>query len=146
MTKVYLCGPMEGCAPGEAEGWREQAKRLMPDHEFLDPCRMDLRAADGHTPDDLCVSQVHRMVESNMRDIDRARFVLVFHPRPSTGTDMEVCYAGVMNWRVDAAHRARIVAVVPPGARLHPWLRYFAEAMFEEVRDACAWIIKESKP
>ncbi len=110
---TYLCGPINGCTDEECRDWREAAKvALTTDH--LDPMRRDYRGRE-----DECIAEI---VEGDKADIDKSDILLVNHPGPSTGTDMEILLA----WQAGKL----VVVVVPQGVRVSPWLRYHSHHLF----------------
>jgi nucleoside 2-deoxyribosyltransferase len=109
---VYLAGPINGCTDDEALTWRDTV-RYRVNATCIDPMRRDYRGRE-----DECVNDI---VEMDKKDIDRADIVLANCWQVSWGTAMEILYA----WE----HRKRVIAVVPDGVRVSPWLRYHAEVM-----------------
>lgn len=120
--RVYLAGPIQGCTDAECLDWRAEAKRLLA-HEAVDPMDRDFRGRE--------TANANEIVEGDKAAIDGCNALLVFHPRPSTGTDMETMYA---------SDRGKVVvAVVPEGAPLSPWLLYHADGgVYRTVERACA--------
>jgi len=106
--RVYLCGGINGCSDSECKDWREAAKAALQNVECVDPMRRDFRGRE-----DDCAAEI---VEGDKADIQSCDVVLVNYPKPSTGTDMEVLFA----WERAKA----VIAVVPPGAVISPWLKY----------------------
>jgi nucleoside 2-deoxyribosyltransferase len=116
---LYLCGPINGCTDAECKDWRDLVKSKLWWGPTLDPMRRDYRGRE-----DECVREI---VELDKIDIMRSDAILVNYPQPSTGTDMEIIYA----WE----RGKPVVAVVPEGARISPWLRYHTHKIvntFEE--------------
>lgn len=128
MTTIYLCGPIAGCTDGEAMDWRERIKALLPECEFLDPMRRDYRRKDTTDP-----TLAREIVENDLHDIRCSDVVLAFHPRPSTGTDMEIMYASHL-------HIAEVVVIVPDGAPLSPWIVHHAKAVVKTEIEAVSWL------
>lgn len=123
---VYLCGPISGCSDDEARNWRERAQTaLRPETKaglvsFLDPMRRDYRGRE-----DECVTEI---VEGDLADIRRADILLVAHPRPSTGTDMEI--------RCAKAELGKVVIVWSTEEHPSPWLRYHADVIVDSLGSA----------
>jgi hypothetical protein len=132
---VYLCGPINGCTDEECNDWRTAAKTALST-STLDPMRRDYRGRE-----DECVNEI---VELDKLDITESHCLLVNHPGPSTGTDMEIFIA----WQLNKP----VVVVVPEGARISPWLRYHSnhitssfEAAYAIVRElAKEWAAKSA--
>jgi len=83
----------------------------------------------------------YNIVENDKDDIDECPILLVNHPRPSTGTDMaidqvtapmEVMYAWIQG--------KQIIAVVPQGTVVSPWLSHHATGLFTSMDDAINYI------
>jgi hypothetical protein len=111
MSKVYLCGPIAGCTDDQAMSWREKAKSVLGEENCLDPMRRDYRGREAES--------VVQIVELDKDDIYDTGFVIANCWQVSTGTDMEILFA----WQIARP----VVAVVPEGARVSPWLTYHAE-------------------
>jgi nucleoside 2-deoxyribosyltransferase len=111
MTKIYLCGPINGCTDAECKDWREAAKAKWPD--AIDPMRRDYRGKEDES--------VKQIVELDKIDIMNSDVVLVNYDKPSVGTSMEILYA---------FERGKFVVIVADhGARISPWLRYHSHAI-----------------
>jgi hypothetical protein len=127
--RVYLAGPINGMDDAACKPWRtEIAKRLLERYGIpsLDPMRRDYRGRE------LEPGAFLRIVEDDLADVRSCAAVLAWCPVPSVGTSMELLYA---------AQRGKWVAiVVPPGARISPWLLYCADALFENLDAAADWL------
>lgn len=111
MTKIYLCGPINGCTDAECKDWREAAKAKWPD--AIDPMRRDYRGKEDES--------VKQIVELDKIDIMNSDVVLVNYDKPSVGTSMEILYA---------FERGKFVVIVADhGSRISPWLRYHSHAI-----------------
>ena len=115
--RVYLAGPPF------AEEYRRRAAALAREAgwEPVDPMRRDFRGnTEGHE---------REIVEGDLADIGSCDAVLAAFTTPDEGTAMEVWYA----------HRAgtRVVAYTG-GTPAHPWTRYVAAAVCEDLEDAVA--------
>lgn len=121
--KVYLCGPINGCSDEEARGWRQRAKELLPECDFLDPMDRDYRGKEDQN--------VPEIVEGDKRDIQSCD-VLLRRGRPvSEGSAEETLFA----WN----EGKRVVAFAPPP--VSPWLRYHANCgVYPTLEEACAHI------
>lgn len=119
--KVYLAGPINGATDEEANGWRTQAKALLPD--VLDPMARDYRGKEDESVKDI--------VEGDKRDIDSSDAVIAYCPKPSVGTSMEVLYC-----HKPYGQSKPCVVVVPPGSPCSPWLRYHATEVVSTVEEA----------
>lgn len=119
-VRIYLAGPINGCTDEEATGWREEAKRALVGYDVLDPMVRDYR---GHED-----ANFGEIVDADLRDIQSCDVVLVNAARPSWGTAMEIRYA----W----GQRIPVIAIVPNGQSVSPWLRYHCRAVELSLEDA----------
>jgi nucleoside 2-deoxyribosyltransferase len=111
MTKIYLCGPINGCTDEECKDWRELVKTKCAD--TIDPMRRDYRGKEDES--------VKQIVELDKIDITNFDVVLVNYDKPSVGTSMEILYA---------FERGKFVVIVADhGTRISPWLRYHSHAI-----------------
>lgn len=110
--KVYLAGPINACSDEEVTRWRTDARaHLEPrGHEIVDPADRDFRGVENET--------FESIVEGDKADIDGCDLVLAYCWQPSYGTAMELLYA----WE----RKIPVVAVVPNGQPVSPWVRYHA--------------------
>lgn len=122
MTKIYLCGPINGCTDSEASDWRNMVKSKYPD--CIDPMRRDYRGREA---------EVYReIVDLDKRDVEAADFILVNYDKPSVGTSMEVYHAWL--------HRIPVVVVCRTDTIISPWLRYHSTTIVDSFSRALAWI------
>jgi nucleoside 2-deoxyribosyltransferase len=123
MTRVYLCGPINGRSDSDCIGWRQEFIAAWPG-ECVDPMRRDYRGREQ------AAGVAAEIVEADLSDIDKGEAVVVYFDRPSVGTAMEVFYA----------HRAgkRVVVIDKSGEPLSPWLVYHSHAIVASVREAVA--------
>jgi|SRR5689334_444912 len=119
---IYLCGPINGCTDDEATTWREQVKKRFGAENCIDPMRRDYRGREHE-----CVAEI---VEGDLTDIDNSRIVLANCWQCSWGTAMEIHYAA--NPSVPRA----IIAIVPEGSRISPWLRFHTTDIVYSLEDA----------
>jgi nucleoside 2-deoxyribosyltransferase len=111
MTRIYLCGPINGCTDEECKDWREAVKAKWPD--AIDPMRRDYRGKEDES--------VKQIVELDKIDIMNSDVVMVNYDKPSVGTSMEILYA---------FERGKFVVIVADhGSRISPWLRYHSHAI-----------------
>jgi len=116
--KVYLCGAINGCTDEQCKDWRESAKKRLPD--TIDPLRRDYRG---------CEDQYSReIVSGDKEDIRKSDALLVNHPGPSSGTDMEMFFAFNLGLLV--------VTVVPEGTRISPWVREHSSRIVHTFEEA----------
>ncbi len=84
--RIYLCGPIMDCTPGESMSWRERAKqRLAGRFVMLDPMRRNFRDRE--------IDSANEIVEFDLQDVRDADLLLVNYNKASIGTAMEVFYA-----------------------------------------------------
>lgn len=119
--KGYLAGAINGMSDAEANGWRGEAKALMPEVEWLDPMRRDYRGREAENVEDI--------VRGDLADIAACDVLLVYAVRPSWGTAMEVVYAHQMG--------KHIVVVCE---RPSPWLLYHSTITVRSLADAASHI------
>lgn len=124
MTTVYLAGPINGCNDDEAHGWRQDFVASLPRLTFLDPMRRDYRGVE-----DQFAAQI---VEADLADIDASDVVLAYCWQPSWGTAMEILYA--------RTQRKTVIAVVPDGQNVSPWLRHYTIAVLPTLAAAQEWL------
>lgn len=111
MTKfVYLAGPINGCTDDEAINWRQAVKDRLGVYNCIDPMRRDYRGKEAGNEDEI--------VEKDKLDIFCSDMMLANCWQVSWGTAMEIYYARDLLIPVHA--------VVPPDARVSPWLTYHA--------------------
>lgn len=125
---IYLCGAIAGKTDQECKGWRDQTKDYFGhtnEIQFLDPMRRDYRGV----PITGGVAAV--IVDGDKEDIRNSNMLLVYHPGPSTGTDMEIMFAY-------ECCDIRPIAVVPPDTKISPWLIHHCEIYhyFDEAYEA----------
>jgi nucleoside 2-deoxyribosyltransferase len=128
---IYLAGPINGCTDEECKDWREDAKKYFGEDNTLDPMRRDYRGRETEFTAEI--------VEGDKADIDASTILLVNHPRPSTGTDMEIFYA----WE----RKKKVIVVVPPtsNTKISPWLDYHSHKIFFSFENALTYIGRESE-
>lgn len=107
---TYLAGPIFGCTDDESSNWREHAKTYLGAENCLDPMRRDYR---GREQDAEAISE---LVVADKHDILASDGVLANCWQVSWGTAMEIHFS---------YHCGKpVIAVVPPGTVISPWLRY----------------------
>jgi nucleoside 2-deoxyribosyltransferase len=80
--RVYLAGAIHGMNTYQATAWRDEAKRLRPDIEFVDPMVRDDRGQED--------ANVDAIVDGDLADIASCDAVLASAENPSWGTAMEI--------------------------------------------------------
>ncbi len=122
MTRVYLCGGINGLDDDEAKNWRARATAELGERfEIVDPMARDYRGVELDNVDDI--------VRGDLADIDSCDVILVRAERPSWGTAMEVHYS-------HDAHK--YVVAFGAGDRPSPWLAYHADELVPTLDDALA--------
>jgi hypothetical protein len=123
--RVYLGGPINGCTDEEANGWRQIVAPLLEaaGHTPVDPMVRDYRGKE-----DIAWREI---VEMDKKDIDKCQVLLMYSPKPSVGTAMEILYG--------FQQRKNVIVVVPPDAPVSPWLRYHASELFIGSPTAAVW-------
>lgn len=111
--RVYLAGPINGCTDDEAVNWREVVKQRLGAENCIDPMVRDYRGKEDDS--------VQEIVESDKEDIYNATVVLANCWQVSWGTAMEIFFAWTM--------KKKVITVLPPGARVSPWLRYHSDVV-----------------
>ncbi len=126
--KVYLCGGINGLTDDEATTWRERVKAQLGAERCVDPMRRDYRGReDGHAAE---------IVNGDLEDISACDVVLANCVRPSWGTAMEIFHAA--RWCPTVK---TIIAVVPAGQPVSPWLRYHTSAVVTDLELAIDLLI-----
>lgn len=130
---VYLAGGINGLNDSDANDWRTQAKALIPrEIGVLDPMARDYRGKEDES--------VGQIVEGDLADIRQCQAIIANCPRPSWGTAMEIHWAYTATGTYgDRLHL--IVAIVPTGTPVSPWLRYHTDAVVGTLEDAVAWVV-----
>lgn len=125
---VYLAGPIAGCDDEEAMGWRAKAADYLNRHEIavLDPMVRDFRGG----PIGTALATV--VVEGDKADIRKADAILAYCPRPTVGTSMEILYAHLIG--------VPVVAVIPEGTSVSPWITYHATRVARTFDDGLALV------
>lgn len=138
MFNVYMAGPINGCTDDEATNWREQlpkdvreACELHQDVDsdefyFIDPMARDFRGIEGDNTD--------LIVHGDLEDIQMSQFVVANAWQISAGTMMEVFYAAYVL-------RKPVVVVLPPDAKVSPWLKYFAYRVVNSLPQAAGALV-----
>jgi nucleoside 2-deoxyribosyltransferase len=119
VKRVYLAGPPY------ADEYRRRAAALLKERgwEAVDPMRRDFR---GRTE-----GRERELVDGDLADIDRCDAVLAAFTYPDEGTAMEAWYA----------HRSgKPVVAYTGGALPHPWTRYVARRVCDDLELAVAAI------
>lgn len=120
--RIYLAGPINACTDSEAQDWREYVKSKLPSHEFLDPMMRDYRGRE------LEPGIAGQIVRGDKADIECTDLLLVFAPKPSVGTSMEIFYA----YHV----LGKPVIVIHPGDKPSPWIICHSDKIFKTLDEA----------
>ena len=127
MLKVYLAGPINGCADEECKKWRLFARQMLePIHAVIDPMDFDCRGREGDMAADI--------IKHDLERLDEADLVLVNAERPSWGTAMELVYAR-------QGGKPAIAFVGLPRSCVSPWLRGHLAKVCGTLPQACFHII-----
>ena len=122
--KVYLSGPIFGCSDERAKGWRDRAKAMRPEIEWLDPMRRDFR---------LGVTPASEIIKCDLEDIRSCDALLVNASRPGWGTAMELAYAREMQWLTSRPIRVVAFSTRRPCS---PWLEGHVDLICSSLEDA----------
>ena len=116
---VYLGGPINGCTDEEAHGWREAVKDLLlaAGLNWLDPMDRDYRGREMEP------GIAKLIVEGDKEDIAASDLLLMNHPQPSSGTDMEILLGFQSGKEVN-------VVIPDDGRAPSPWVVYHATRIF----------------
>lgn len=127
--RAYLAGPINGCTNDEANTWRDQVKARLGEDACIDPMRRDYRGRG-----DECVQDI---VRGDIRDIKDSTVLIANCWQPSFGTAMELWFAGGGHTGAGSTAFSRpIVAIVPPGQPVSPWLRHVATEIVHDIESA----------
>jgi hypothetical protein len=136
MITVYLAGPINSCSDSECKDWRALATEYLtrPDNvarwgqqiRILDPMRRDYR---GH---EMTPGVRHLIVKGDKTDYRQADILLVYSPKPSYGTCMEMfdAYEYLKKW----------VVVVNADEFPSPWLDEHCDYRSPDFEEAFATI------
>lgn len=116
---IYLAGGINALSDDDAKDWRAQAAELL-NGDVLDPMARDYRGQEDQN--------VAAIVEGDLDDIAQCEAVLAWCPRASWGTAMEIHHASTQGQPV--------IAVVPEGQPVSPWLRYHTTTVVHTLEDA----------
>lgn len=119
----YLAGPINGCTDDEANNWRDIVKQRLGAEHCLDPMRRDYRGNEDQS--------VAEIVRGDLDDIAAADLILANCWQVSWGTAMEIYHAHTIS--------KGVIAVLPPGGLVSPWLRHHA-AVVHSLDEALALI------
>lgn len=110
---TYLAGPIAGCDDAGKNRWREVATERLG--SVINPTQWS-----------------HNVVALDKAAIRRSEAVLAWCPHPTVGTSMEIMYAHMIG--------VPVVAVVPWGVSISPWLTAHAKYVATDLVGACALI------
>lgn len=126
---VYLAGGINGLSDADATDWREEMKRLLPRAiGVLDPMSRDYRGREAEN--------VAEIVKGDLEDIASCQAMIAYCPRPSWGTAMEIYHAARVAPR-------RVIAIVPEGLPISPWLRHHTEVVVATLEEAVDALLRE---
>jgi nucleoside 2-deoxyribosyltransferase len=149
---VYLAGGINGLSDADANDWRSRAKELLPRSiAVLDPMARDYRGKEDENVADI--------VKGDLDDIAQCEAVIAMCPRPSWGTAMEIHHTATTGRDIKgyttgygeygedrSGYRTigqrRIVAIVPAGQPVSPWLRHHTDAVVETLEAAVDQVIE----
>lgn len=123
--KVYLCGPINGRSDDDCTGWRDYAKKFLPD--TLDPMRRDYRGKELEQGID------EMIVKGDKDDILSCDVLLVYYDKPSVGTSMECLFA----WE----HDIPVLVVDKSDKPISPWLKFHSQKIYKGLDEAINAII-----
>ncbi len=131
MSKVYLCGGIQGLNDEQCHGWRSKAKELLI-CDTLDLMIRDYRGQETIDPEREIVENI---VYQDIEDIKSSKYILVNASKPSWGTAMEV--------RAARAEFNKFVISFTNGSHVSPWLRFHSDYIVNTLEEACAIINKQ---
>lgn len=132
---VYLAGGINGLSDADANGWRTRAKELLPrEIGVLDPMSRDYRGSEDENVADI--------VHGDLADIKQCQAMIANCPRPSWGTAMEIHWTHHLCNDSSGYRSCKIVAVVPDGVPVSPWLRFHADAVVSTLEKAVAKVVE----
>lgn len=131
---VYLAGGINGLSDSDATDWRTEAKRLLPrEIGVLDPMSRDYRGKED--------DNVDAIIKGDQADIKLCDAMIAYCPRPSWGTAMEIHWTKVVCKNERGYQSCLIVAIVPAGVPVSPWLRYHTDAVVETLEAAVEQVV-----
>lgn len=147
---VYLAGGINGLNDSDANDWRTRVKDLLPrEVGVIDPMSRDYRGKEDEN--------VKEIVEGDLADIKQCEAVIAYCPRPSWGTAMEIHWTANQGRWVTVTHGGndyepsktstlglrKIIAVVPEGIPVSPWLRHHTDAVVHTLEEAVDALLRE---
>lgn len=119
--RIYLAGPVFNTSD-EDQKWRQYVKKeiLAKGFEVIDP--LELRDYRG-----LEEEKMVEIVEKDLKDLKKSDILLIYAPKPSWGTAMEIVYAYL---------QSKQIITVAPEKEISPWLKYHTDILvssFEEL-------------
>lgn len=125
-TKIYLCGPINGCSDFECQVWRSEMEQMLPSNsfEFINPLRRDYRGME--------LEHLNEIVVLDKIDIDNSDVVLANSFKPSAGTSMEIFYAYTKG--------KPIVSIIPTDEPVSPWIKYHSTKTVLSLPSGIKWI------
>ena len=119
--RIYFAGPVFNTID-EDQKWRQYFKKeiLAKGFEVIDP--LELRDFRG-----LEEEKMVEIVEKDLKDLKKSDILLIYAPKPSWGTAMEMVYAYI---------QSKQIITVAPEKEMSPWLKYHSDLIvfsFEEL-------------
>ncbi len=119
--RIYLAGPIFGTTE-EDQKWRQYVKKDLSarGYKVIDP--LELRDYRGQEKE-----KAFEIVEKDLKDLKKSDILLIYAPKPSWGTAMEVVYAYL---------QSKQIITVAPEKEISPWLKYHTDILvssFEEM-------------
>ena len=120
--RVYQAGAINGCSDAVATGFRrEMQQRLQSGVTWVDPMARDYRGKEE--------GKSAEIVEPDLAEIQTCDLVLADCSQKGWGTAMEIAYAA-------AVFGLPVVAYVPFGQSVSPWIDYHAKKVLRSALEA----------
>ncbi|MFX0163674.1 MAG: nucleoside 2-deoxyribosyltransferase [Candidatus Hodarchaeota archaeon] len=118
--RIYLSGPVFNTSD-EDQKWRQYVKKeiLAKGFEVIDP--LELRDYRG-----LEEEKMVEIVEKDLKDLKKSDILLIYAPKPSWGTAMEIVYAYL---------QSKQIITVAPEKEISPWLKYHTDILVSSFKE-----------
>ncbi len=118
--RIYLSGPVFNTSD-EDQKWRQYIKKeiLAKGFEVIDP--LELRDYRG-----LEEEKMVEIVEKDLKDLKKSDILLIYAPKPSWGTAMEIVYAYL---------QSKQIITVAPEKEISPWLKYHTDILVSSFKE-----------
>lgn len=118
--RIYLAGPVFNTSD-EDQKWRQYIKKeiLAKGFEVIDP--LELRDYRG-----LEEEKMVEIVEKDLKDLKKSDILLIYAPKPSWGTAMEIVYAYL---------QSKQIITVAPEKEISPWLKYHTDILVSSFKE-----------